>query len=230
MAKLLLIDDDIELTELLSEYLIKQGFVVEVCNSSKEGLKHAKTNPFDVILLDVMMPLMDGFDVLKALRTTHLTPVIMLTAKGDDFDRIFGLELGADDYIPKPFNHRELIARVKAITRRVEFCQKSATNESKLAVGVLTMDLMSRTVLLDQKPVVLTGTEFEILHLLLEQPGTVISKQDISVKVLGRRLAPFDRSIDMHVSNVRKKIQLSDQNPIQTVRGVGYVLTLDSHA
>ncbi|WMN61059.1 response regulator transcription factor [Pseudoalteromonas xiamenensis] len=230
MASLLLIDDDIELTELLSEYLTQQGFNVSVCNNGKEGLHVAKKEPFDVILLDVMLPEMDGFEVLKALRTHILTPVIMLTAKGDDFDRIFGLELGADDYIPKPFNHRELVARIRAITRRVEFCQQPSTLNPKLQVSHLCMDLMSRSVLCHDNQIIVTGTEFEILHMLLQKPGQIISKQDISVHVLGRRLAPFDRSIDMHVSNLRKKIQTGTHNPIQTVRGIGYVLTLGDDA
>lgn len=231
MPKLLLIDDDVELSELLSEYLTQQGFIVSAAHDGLSGLDVAKKASFDVILLDVMLPELDGFEVLKALRAQHiLTPVIMLTAKGDDFDRIFGLELGADDYIPKPFNHRELVARVRAITRRVEYSQQPTTTNRKLAVAYLAIDPMTRSVACHNEPVVVTGTEYEILSMLMQKPGQIVSKQDISVHVLGRKLAPFDRSIDMHVSNLRKKIQIDTLNPIQTVRGVGYVLTLGDHA
>lgn len=231
MPKLLLIDDDIELSELLCEYLTQQGFTVSAAYDGLNGLDAAKKESFDVILLDVMLPELDGFEVLKALRAQQLlTPVIMLTAKGDDFDRIFGLELGADDYIPKPFNHRELVARVRAITRRVEYSQQPAPSNRKLSVAYLSIDPMTRSVTCHHEPVVVTGTEYEILTMLIQKPGQIVSKQDISVHVLGRKLAPFDRSIDMHVSNLRKKIQIDSLNPIQTVRGVGYVLTLDEHA
>ncbi|MFC3031996.1 response regulator [Pseudoalteromonas fenneropenaei] len=230
MVKLLLIDDDTDLCELLGEYLTQQGFTVSMCHNGQDGLDAAKREAYDLILLDVMLPKLDGFEVLKALRQHILTPVIMLTAKGDDFDRIFGLELGADDYIPKPFNHRELVARIRAITRRIEFCQQPTLQTQPLQVGAVAMELMTRTVTVNGKAVVVTGTEFEILHLLLQKPGQIISKQDISVQVLGRRLAPFDRSIDMHVSNLRKKLQCGEANPIQTVRGIGYVLTIGDHA
>lgn len=231
MPKLLLIDDDIELSELLCDYLTQQGFCVSAAYDGKSGLETVRKASFDVILLDVMLPELDGFEVLKALRAQHvLTPVIMLTAKGDDFDRIFGLELGADDYIPKPFNHRELIARIRAITRRVEYCQQPATTNRKISVAYLQLDPMTRSVSCHEQPIVVTGTEYEILAMLIQKPGQIVSKQDISIHVLGRKLAPFDRSIDMHVSNLRKKIQSDNLNPIQTVRGVGYVLTLGEHA
>ncbi|NMP80272.1 response regulator [Pseudoalteromonas arctica] len=223
--KLLIIDDDTGLCELLSEYLTAQGFEIQSVHDGEQGLKLAQTNDYALILLDVMLPTLDGFEVLKQLRQTKLTPVIMLTAKGEDFDRIFGLELGADDYIPKPFNHRELLARVKAITRRIEHINSlNAATTSKLLVNGITVNLAAREASIDGSTLTLTGTEYEILTLLCKNAGEVVSKEQISEEILGRRLASFDRSIDMHVSNIRKKI--AEHIPgerIKTMRGTGYV-------
>jgi len=223
--KLLMIDDDTGLCELLSEYLTAQGFEIQSVHDGEQGLKLAQANDYALILLDVMLPTLDGFEVLKQLRQTKLTPVIMLTAKGEDFDRIFGLELGADDYIPKPFNHRELLARVKAITRRIEHINSlNAATTSKLLVNGITVNLAAREASIDGSTLTLTGTEYEILTLLCKNAVEVVSKEQISEEVLGRRLASFDRSIDMHVSNIRKKI--AEHIPgerIKTMRGTGYV-------
>ncbi|MFQ3259262.1 MAG: two-component system response regulator CpxR [Gammaproteobacteria bacterium] len=223
--KLLMIDDDTGLCELLSEYLTVQGFEIQSVHDGEQGLKLAQANDYALILLDVMLPTLDGFEVLKQLRQTKLTPVIMLTAKGEDFDRIFGLELGADDYIPKPFNHRELLARVKAITRRIEHINSlNVATTSKLLVNGITVNLAAREASIDGSTLTLTGTEYEILTLLCKNAGEVVSKEQISEEVLGRRLASFDRSIDMHVSNIRKKI--AEHIPgerIKTMRGTGYV-------
>ncbi|GAA62179.1 two-component system, OmpR family, response regulator CpxR [Pseudoalteromonas sp. BSi20652] len=223
--KLLMIDDDTGLCELLSEYLTAQGFEIQSVHDGEQGLKLAQANDYALILLDVMLPTLDGFEVLKQLRQTKLTPVIMLTAKGEDFDRIFGLELGADDYIPKPFNHRELLARVKAITRRIEHINSlNLAATSKLLVNGITVNLAAREASIDSSTLTLTGTEYEILTLLCKNAGEVVSKEQISEEVLGRRLASFDRSIDMHVSNIRKKIaeHISGER-IKTMRGTGYV-------
>ncbi|MEI8617356.1 response regulator [Pseudoalteromonas sp. B193] len=223
--RLLMIDDDTGLCELLSEYLTVQGFEIQSVHDGEQGLKLAQANDYALILLDVMLPTLDGFEVLKQLRQTKLTPVIMLTAKGEDFDRIFGLELGADDYIPKPFNHRELLARVKAITRRIEHINSlNVATTSKLLVNGITVNLAAREASIDGSTLTLTGTEYEILTLLCKNAGEVVSKEQISEEVLGRRLASFDRSIDMHVSNIRKKI--AEHIPgerIKTMRGTGYV-------
>ena len=223
--RLLMIDDDTGLCELLSEYLTAQGFEIQSVHDGEQGLKLAQANDYALILLDVMLPTLDGFEVLKQLRQTKLTPVIMLTAKGEDFDRIFGLELGADDYIPKPFNHRELLARVKAITRRIEHINSlNIATTSKLLVNGITVNLAAREASIDGSTLTLTGTEYEILTLLCKNAGEVVSKEQISEEVLGRRLASFDRSIDMHVSNIRKKI--AEHIPgerIKTMRGTGYV-------
>lgn len=223
--KLLMIDDDIELCELLSEYLSAQGFEIESRHDGKEGLQQALNDDYGLILLDVMLPSLDGFEVLKQLRQQKLTPVIMLTAKGEDFDRIFGLELGADDYIPKPFNHRELLARVKAITRRIEhIASVNNPDSSILSVNSVTVNLAARQALINEQLLNLTGTEYEILVKLIQQAGEVVSKEALSEQVLGRRLASFDRSIDMHVSNIRKKIaEFNDLERIKTIRGNGYV-------
>lgn len=220
-----MIDDDTGLCELLSEYLTAQGFEIQSVHDGEQGLKLAQANDYALILLDVMLPTLDGFEVLKQLRQTKLTPVIMLTAKGEDFDRIFGLELGADDYIPKPFNHRELLARVKAITRRIEHINSlNVATTSKLLVNGITVNLAAREASIDGSTLTLTGTEYEILTLLCKNAGEVVSKEQISEEVLGRRLASFDRSIDMHVSNIRKKIaeHISGER-IKTMRGTGYV-------
>lgn len=223
--KLLIIDDDTGLCELLSEYLSAQGFSVQSVHDGRQGLNLALNNDYALILLDVMLPTLDGFEVLKQLRQHKLTPVIMLTAKGEDFDRIFGLELGADDYIPKPFNHRELLARVKAITRRIEHINSmSNTHNATLSINGITINFAAREASANTMPLTLTGTEYEILALLAKQASQVISKEQISEDVLGRRLASFDRSIDVHVSNIRKKIaEHLPGEKIKTIRGAGYV-------
>ena len=224
MKKILVIDDDQALTQLLVDYLHSNEFGVVVEHDGEQGLATAMRLDFDLILLDVMLPKLNGFELLQQLRNHKSTPVIMLTAKGDDFDRIFGLEIGADDYIAKPFNHRELLARVKALVRRVDLLT-SKPNIDKIEFEEINLCMQSRSVQVSDQPVDLTGTEFEILHLLIMQPSEIVSKEDISQKVLGRRLAPYDRSIDMHVSNIRKKIgQLTSVERIKTIRGSGYVL------
>ncbi|CAH9053025.1 Transcriptional regulatory protein CpxR [Pseudoalteromonas holothuriae] len=224
MSKLLLIEDDHTLSDLLSEYLTAQGCEVFQAYDGEQGLLCATNEHYDVILLDVMLPLLDGFEVLKKLRATHLTPVIMLTAKGDDFDRIFGLELGADDYLPKPFNHRELLARIHAIGRRIDYIKQASSQTSELTLNNVTLNELARRVCVFEHELTLTGTEFAVLHQLMKHAGQVVTKDTISQHVLGRRLAPFDRSIDVHVSNLRKKIaRHNNANCIQTIRGSGYV-------
>ena len=221
---LLIIDDDIELTSLLSEYLSPQGYQITCAHDGIAGLQQATNGEqFDLILLDVMLPELDGFEVLKRLRLTHLTPVMMLTAKGDDFDRIFGLELGADDYMPKPFNHRELSARIKAIIRRMEHIPSQGMQQPLNSSDVQIIPI-SRAVKCNHQAVDVTCTEFAVLQLLVMNVGNLVSKADISKKVLGRTLSPYDRSIDMHVSNLRKKLnKVKQKERIKTVRGAGYI-------
>lgn len=221
---ILIIDDDSELTDMLQTYLSTLGYDVHVENDSLIGVRTATTGTgADLILLDVMMPKMDGFDALKKIRQTHATPVLMLTARGDDYDRILGLELGADDYLPKPFNHRELAARIKAIFRRLEL-GANQHQQVDLSLNDIVLSPKSQTVTCCGHTLNLTGTEFGLLRLLMVSAGELVTKEEISQKILGRRLMAFDRSIDMHVSNIRKKIAVfSDSEKIKTVRGSGYV-------
>jgi two-component system response regulator CpxR len=225
--QILLADDDVVLAEMLTEYLQGEGFEITLVHNGEEALAASKA-PKDMIILDIMMPKMDGLEVLKAIRQTdNETPVIMLTARGDDIDRILGLELGADDYMPKPCNPRELLARVKAILRRSNITEsKSSTLTDNIEMGELLMNTHNRQVKLQGETLVLTQTEFDILQLLLESPDELISKQHISEEILGRKLGAYDRSIDVHISNLRRKISPTDTLNIQTVRGSGYLLNV----
>ena len=224
---ILLADDDIVLAELLTEYLQGEGFEITLVHNGEEALEASKT-PKDMIILDIMMPKMDGLEVLKAIRQTDTdTPVIMLTARGDDIDRILGLELGADDYMPKPCNPRELLARVKAILRRASASEKTSSSQSDLlTVGDLEMNVHNRQAKLQDEVLVLTQTEFDILQLLMQSADELITKQKISEEILGRKLGAYDRSIDVHISNLRRKLAPSDMLNIQTVRGSGYLLNV----
>lgn len=230
MHKLLLIDDDLALGDLLSEYLSAHQFEVDTASSPDRGLSMLRSSHYDLLLLDVMMPIMDGFQVLTKVRQFSSIPVIMLTAKGDDYDKILGLELGADDYLSKPFNHRELLARIKALIRRLH-TQSQSLKTQKYVLNKIELDEASHTVVANQEVLVLTSTEFQILGELMKKAGHVVSKEELSERVLGRKLAPFDRSLDMHVSNVRKKLtQTGVAEVIKTVRGRGYLMMAESSA
>jgi two-component system response regulator CpxR len=226
---ILLIDDDHELAELLVDYLAQQDFIVHCCFDGQAGLEQAYSDKFDLILLDVMMPKLNGFEVLKALGSAHKTPILMLTAKGDNNDKVLGLELGADDYLAKPFHHEELLARIKAILRRITLVnqqnqQTLQQEHTTLLVNNVEMNHGTRTVFCHQSPVELTGTEYQILTLLIEQQGKIIAKDTISEQVLGRKLSPFDRSIDVHIGNIRRKfLPFCTEEKIKTVRGAGYL-------
>ncbi|MCW9025019.1 MAG: response regulator transcription factor [Gammaproteobacteria bacterium] len=227
MTQLLIIDDDTELSAMLTEYLNAEGFRTECVFDGKNGVQQALSGLYDVIVLDVMMPELDGFEVLRRIRSNSNIPVLMLTAKGDDIDRIVGLELGADDYLPKPFNPRELLARLRAILRRSPVISSSyENNESVKCIGPLEIHPASRTALAQGQQLDLTSTEFNLLHTLAKQVGHVVSKENLSETALGRSLEKFDRSIDMHMSNLRKK--MAEQNlesMLITVRGQGYQLS-----
>jgi len=227
-ANILLADDDTVLAELLAEYLHGQGFEITLVHNGEDALEASKS-AMDMIILDIMMPKMDGLEVLKSIRQTdNETPVIMLTARGDDIDRILGLELGADDYMPKPCNPRELLARIKAILRRASVVERKPSPQTDhIEVGDLRMNTHNRQAQLQQETLVLTQTEFDILQLLLESPDELISKQYISEEILGRKLGAYDRSIDVHISNLRRKISPTDTLSIQTVRGSGYLLKVN---
>lgn len=228
MNRILVIDDDVELCELLTDYLSGEGFSVETVNNGKQGAEQALAAEYVLVVLDVMLPEMNGFDVLRKIRESSKVPVIMLTARGDDIDRIVGLELGADDYLPKPFNPRELVARIRAIQRRVETTELSSSSAQKgaeLKVGDLALCSSNRTVKRGGENIDLTSVEFNLLEVLLSRAGEVISRDDLVEKVLGRRLSAYDRSIDVHVSALRKKLGHFDGNMerIRTIRGVGYL-------
>ena len=228
MNKLLLINDDKELSQLLSEYLTTEGFEVAVAYDGEVGIQLATQEQYSAIVLDVMLPIYNGFEVLKILRKTHQTPVLMLTAKGDTVDRVIGLEIGADDYLPKPCDPRELVARIRAILRRSASNEPSPTKLEKIASGPLVLHLGSRHVTWNNGEIILTGTEFSVLEILVRQAGQVISKDDMTEQALNRKLTPYDRSIDVHVSNIRKKLTAAGANKelIINVRGAGYMLTL----
>lgn len=227
MDKILIIDDDEELCDLVSEYLGVEGFSVESVNDGEAGLKTALEGKHDIAILDVMMPKMNGFDVLRALRQTSQLPVIMLTARGDDMERIVGLEIGADDYLPKPFNPRELAARLRAILRRSADASDTSSNEN-LTVDGIQLSPSARTVSLDGSDVMLTSVEFALLRELLKDAGHIIKKEDLSESVLERKLSPYDRSLDMHISNLRKKLgpRGDGSERIKTIRSVGYIYTV----
>jgi two-component system response regulator CpxR len=219
------IDDDVELCGLVTEYLEPEGFQVEAVHDGEHGLERALTNDHLLVVLDVMLPKMNGFDVLRRMRATSRMPVLLLTARGEDVDRIVGLEIGADDYLPKPFNPRELVARIRAILRRTRAAEGSPGDV--LRVGNVELNPATRTVLQDGNSVELTSVEFNLLQVLLQEAGQVVSRERLVDTVLGRKFSPFDRSIDMHVSKVRKKLGDTDggSDYIKTVRGVGYIFT-----
>ncbi len=226
MNRVLIIDDDVELCELVGEYLSAEGFETDARHAGDAGLEAARSGEFDLAILDVMMPKMDGFEVLRNLRADSNLPVLMLTARGDDFDRIEGLETGADDYLPKPFNPRELAARLRAILRRTNETDDSLPE--RLDVDDLELVPAARSVTRDGEAVTLTSVEFDVLAALLQEAGKPVRKEDLSEKVLERKLSPYDRSLDMHISNIRKKLGLRSDGTerIKTIRSVGYIYTL----
>ena len=228
MSKVLIIDDDEELCELVSEYLTVEGFETACVHDGESGLKSAISGDYDMAILDVMLPKMNGFDVLRNLREKSTLPVLMLTARGDDMERIVGLEIGADDYLPKPFNPRELVARLRAILRRVNNENGDETQAEKLQVEDLEMSASARSAKLDGVDLGLTSVEFDLLTALASEAGKIVKKEDLSENVLERSLSPYDRSLDMHVSNLRKKLGLraDGSERIKTVRSVGYIYTV----
>lgn len=232
MNKILLVDDDEELTELVTEYLSVEGFEVSAVHDGRSGLETGLSGKYDLMILDVMLPRMSGFEVLKRLRESSKLPVLMLTARGEDMERIIGLESGADDYLPKPFNPRELVARIGAILRRTQSAENKedgAEEFSKVEIGDVEVNPAARLAKKGDEILPLTSIEFDLLVALLREAGKIINKEDLSQNVLGRRLSPFDRSLDMHISNLRKKLGVhADGNErIKTIRSVGYIYTLD---
>lgn len=221
MSRILLADDDQELCDLLQDYLSGEDFTVDVAHDGDAALKAALQGKYDGLVLDVMMPGRNGFDVLRELRAHSTLPVLMLTARGEDIDRIIGLEMGADDYLPKPFNPRELVARLRAILRRGA---GSGLAPEVIRVGDLELRSAERSVCCAGQAVELTGAEFNILDVLLRSAGRVVTKETLSEQALGRALSRFDRSVDTHVSNLRKKLGpgAGGEPRIKAVRGQGY--------
>jgi DNA-binding response OmpR family regulator len=221
MEPLLLVDDDVELCEILTEYFSAEGFDVESAHDGVRGLERARSGEHAIMILDLLLPGVRGLDVLRQLRVHSNIPVLILTARGDDVDRILGLELGADDYLPKPFNSRELIARVRAILRRA----RPSGDAARIVVGDVALDPLARQAWREGRPLSLTMAEFVLLEAFLRHAGQVLSRERIAEQVLGRRLASFDRSIDVHVSNLRKKLgdAAGAREHIRAVRGEGYV-------
>jgi DNA-binding response OmpR family regulator len=222
-ARVLLVDDDRQLGTMLGDYFVAEKLGLAVSTTGEEGLQKFSDEAFDLLILDIMLPGLSGLEVLQRVRRNSDVPVIMLTARGDDIDRIIGLEFGADDYLPKPFNPRELVARIKAILRR---SQRNGGESTRLDLGTIELDRRTHRVTVGGDEIRLTGTEFEILRCLLETPGRVVSKEQLSERALGRRLLPYDRSIDTHISNLRGKLERSGSHDatIQNQRGVGYLL------
>ena len=228
MDRILIVDDDVDLYKLVKQFLEPQGFEVQAAHDGPHGLERALTGDFKLIVLDIMLPDMGGLEVLRNLRQKSNVPVLILTARGEDVDRIVGLEIGADDYLPKPFNPRELLARIRAILRRA---RESATDspQEKLHVGDVELDPGTRRVQSAGTKVELTAVEFNLLEQLLRSAGRVVEREDLAQAVLGRKLSPYDRSLDVHVSNLRKKLgpRPGGEDRIQTIRGVGYLYPLD---
>ncbi|HDX1171155.1 TPA: response regulator [Pasteurella multocida] len=229
MPKILLVDDDVELIELLAELLTLEGFEIDMANNGLQALQKLDLS-YDLVLLDIMMPVLNGVETLKKIRQEFSVPVIMLTARGDDIDRILGLELGADDYISKPFNDRELVARIKAILRRTQPAATLNTevkeNRSEFVFCDITLYPGRQQAFHHDKDLELTGTEFALLQKLVLNPGQILSRESLSIEILGKQLTPFDRAIDMHMSNLRKKLPpRTDGSPwFKTLRGRGYLL------
>jgi len=229
---ILIIDDDTELCELVTEYLEDEGLDVDSVHDGVAGVERCHADEPDLVILDVMLPGLGGFAVLAKIRETSRVPVIMLTARGEEVDRIVGLEMGADDYLPKPFNPRELVARIRAILRRTAGTEEPGDESAMIMVDDLEMDIGSRQVSCASGEVDLTGTEFAVLETLARAAGTVVSRDDLSRRALDRRASAFDRSLDVHLSNLRRKLGPlpGGGDRIKTVRGVGYLYVKPSTA
>jgi DNA-binding response OmpR family regulator len=226
-ARILLVDDDRELCQMLTEYLSAERFEVVSVHDGALALEQIRSQSFGLIVLDVMLPTLSGFDVLRELGAGGGTPVLMLTARGDDVDRIVGLELGADDYLRKPFNPRELVARIRAILRRASARNARGTPLDILEVGPIHLNMGMHKVTVSGRAVELTGAEFRVLEILMRCAGQVLSRDSLTEQALGRKLVPYDRSIDTHMSNLRRKLELDAGKipELKNVRGAGYTLT-----
>src|SRR5690348_3027120 len=227
MERILIVDDDVELFQLVKQFLEPEGFQVEGAHNGPEGLERGLSGNYSLLVLDLMLPDMGGLEVLRHVRQKSSVPVLILTARGEDVDRIIGLEIGADDYLPKPFNPRELLARIRAILRR---SRETALREAsdKLEIGDVELDPGTRRVQSGGRKIELTAVEFNLLEQLLRSAGRVVEREQLAEEVLGRKLSALDRSLDVHVSNLRKKLgsRVDGEERIKTIRGVGYIYPL----
>jgi two-component system response regulator CpxR len=230
-ARVLLTDDDQEFCLMVSDFLKAEGeFDIDMRHDGESGAVAAIGSDYDAIILDVGLPKLNGFEVLKEIRQTQSTPVLMLTARGDDIDRILGLEIGADDYLPKPCNLRELLARIRAVLRRTQGFQSTDTPANSRTLGDLRIEFGSQSVYRDNAIVPLTGAEYLVLETLTQAAGKVVDKDQIARHALGREVMPYDRSVDAHIANLRKKLGLlySGRQRIKTIRGKGYLYVTES--
>lgn len=228
MESILVVDDDVEMCGMLAEYLQSEGLRVETVHNGEHGLQRALSGEHSLILLDIMLPKINGIELLRRLRTESNARVLLLTARGEEVDRIIGLEVGADDYVPKPFSARELLARIRAILRRPETGPAAKSRgPSRVVLGDVEMDNGTRTVRRAGFDIELTALEFNLLELLLKMAGQVVTRERVAAAILGRQFSPFDRSIDVHVSKLRRKLgpQASGQERIKSIRSVGYIYT-----
>ena len=233
----LIVDDDVKLGDLVREYLKREGMEAHLVHDGEAGVSRAGSGDYSIVVLDVMLPGIGGFEVLRRLRASGgagaNVPILMLTARGDELDRVLGLEMGADDYLAKPFSPRELVARLRAILRRAQGQQHAeAATQKVLRIDDLELDSGARSVKREGKRIELTGAEFDLLHLLLQSAGKIVSREEISRVALGRELMPFDRAIDVHVSNLRRKIgpAADGSERLKAVRGVGYLFARAENA
>jgi two-component system response regulator CpxR len=230
-SKILVVDDDVELCELVQQYLGSQGFHVDAVHDGAAGVAESLSNSYDLVSLDVMLPGIRGFEALRQIRAKSAVPVVMLTAHGEDVDRIVGLEIGADDYMPKPFNPRELAARIHAVLRRTAAgMAREGKPQSMVALGDVRLDMPARAAYQKERQVELTSAEFELLAQFLKAPGQVLTREDLVKNALGRELEPSDRSLDVHISNLRRKLGLAEDGAerIRAIRNVGYVYVVAS--
>jgi len=219
---LLLVDDDVELCGMMREFFTEEGHRLDCAYNGREGLTAALNNAYDLVILDLMLPVIDGFELLQRLRRRKDLPIIMLTARVQQQDRIRGLDSGADDYLPKPFDPDELLARIRAVLRRSESLTRAEAQE--IVIGNIRVNPTSREAWLNDDPVELTATEFDLLEMLMRSPGRVVSRDEITAALFEREATPYDRFLDVHISHLRKKLE-DGRSLIRTVRGVGYVFT-----
>ena len=232
-SRILIIDDDLKLCRLVKDYLAPFGFDVEAAHTGPDGLEKVKNNDIQAVILDVMLPGMDGFTVLKEIRQISNVPVLMLTALGDESDRIVGLEIGADDYLPKTFSTRELLARLRAVTRRAQVSTAEKTEDAEeINFKDIYINSATREVLQDGKPIVFTALEFDLLYCLARSAGRILDRDKLLDEIAGRSYDVFDRSVDVHISLLRKKLGDDPKNPryIKTVRSVGYMFVSENES